>query len=184
MPRFQRLNVLVEGPRDERFARCVLSRVFRPRYQLAVSEYAGALKSVIDGLIRGFREQGEEYILLADLDNEPCIVRKVDQIVQRFPSAEPRRIQVVVREIEGWYLAGLSKSACAELHLLHHRIKQGTDRLVKEDVQGLLESSCDMNVGELLVRACDHHDWNTACRRNVSLARFSRTFLPWLPPLN
>lgn len=181
MPRRERLNILVEGPTDQRFVERVLSPFLRTQYfPITIAQYATTPPGVIDDLIGSFRRQSEAYILMADNDHYSCIVRRVADLIRKYPSAEPTRVQIIVQEIEGWYLAGVGLSACAKLHLDHHRLSRGTDELVKEDVGTVRKPTCTMNVGELLVAACGTYDWKLARRRNASLDRFARTFMPWV----
>ncbi len=73
---------------------------------------------------------GHEYILVADIDQEPSAKAKKRCLTGRFEDLKPGRVIVVIQEIEGWYLAGLDTRSEMDLGL---HPNQNTDLITKEE---------------------------------------------------
>ena len=106
---YKAIYLLLEGDDDKRFADSVMVPRLKQTYQeVKIVKYAQMKNEKFVAYIASIKGMGAEYIILADIDGEPCVTRKKQKIVQVYKSAETEKIIVVRREIESWYLAGLS----------------------------------------------------------------------------
>ena len=64
-----------------------------------------------------------DTLLVVDLDDSPCVTDRKERVLSRFRALEgklesetgpsfPTQVLIVCKEIEGWYLAGLSDESC------------------------------------------------------------------------
>ena len=83
-------------------------------------------------------------------------------------SLAAERVAVVVTEIEGWYLAGLDKSAC---HALGIPFKGATSGVSKEAFERLIPRRYRSTTA-FMVQALGHFDMDVARRRNASFNHF------------
>lgn len=114
--------LLVEGIDDYNFIKRIFKRYFEEQYVKAIPlEYAQdspeELKTFIE-IVEGSEE--DDYIIFGDYKQEcGCITNtKIKINDEKFGgNADLNKILIVIREIEGWYLAGLSDDDITELKI-------------------------------------------------------------------
>ena len=88
-----------------------------------------------------------EYVYITDIDQCPCVTAKKDDVVSSMVEIDPRNVIVVVKEIESWYLAGLTDEARRKLGIAH---EGSTDEITKEQFNALVpkefESRLDFKI--------------------------------------
>ena len=79
---------------------------------------------------------GADYIIVADINDAPCVTERKEKIKRRFGAdIIDEKIVLTIREIESWYLAGLTNSKCEKLKL---RNIPNTDNMTKENFNSLI----------------------------------------------
>ena len=173
MRAYRRLWLLVEGNDDARFADAVLAPEFRRAYDdVRIWRYSQASIPKRANFLRGVHETGEDYILLCDLDEFPCVTSKKESVRRGLPSSSPipdDRIAVVVKEIESWYLAGLDEEGCQALDISPVR---HPDEVVKEKFDDLVGGKA--NHTDMMVEILKRYDISQARRRSPSFGYFAR----------
>jgi len=140
---YRRLFVCVEGPDDERFVARIVKPVLEKKYDLVqVVQYAEQKKEKFNNLLRSFRKMGD-YLCLADMNDKPCTTATKQAIQGTFKDIDTDRIVVVIKEIEGWYLAGLDEVGCKQLRIPAH---DTTDHIAKEDFDRLIPKRFDSRI--------------------------------------
>jgi len=103
-----RLYLFVEGDDDERFFAKVIVPLLEPRYRsVHIVKFACMKRVNVSRLIRSIHRMNDEYLLFADIDNEPGVKAKKHILMKRFDALNSPNIVVIIQEIESWYLAGL-----------------------------------------------------------------------------
>jgi hypothetical protein len=171
----QRLVVWVEGDFDRLF----VDAVIRPRLEwkyaaVVVRGYRQRETRVVNGLLQSMAHQGFSRMFLADMDLAPCITSRKEKVKQRYPSLEYPEIIVVSREIESWYLAGLTNQGATALKL---NPPPSTDHLTKGDLDRLRPARFDSDL-DFLLETLKYFDAEIACTRNRSFAYF-HSMLGW-----
>lgn len=172
---YRRLFFLVEGDDDERFIQAVLEPLFLSQYDhVKVVKYAQETPKKTRSLIRSIQSMGADCIFFRDFDRGPCLT-SIKEAVQRKYSEYigTESILVVVREIEGWYAAGINSDAAAELDI---DALASTDDLTKEQ----FNQSAPKRFGSSIVfqrEVLKRFDIDTARRKNKSFAYFHRKYL-------
>ncbi len=115
---YRRLWLLVEGTDDSRFCTEVLRPIFRDRYDhIEIWEYSQKKLSRLSELLQTIRYMDDDYLLIRDMDDRPCVTATKEAIASRISGLSWDHVVVVPREIEAWYLAGLDDAAYRELGL-------------------------------------------------------------------
>ena len=166
-----RLAVWVEGDRDRRF----IEAVIKPRLELAyaqvlVKEYRQQKTAYINRLLRALAHQGFGRLFIADIDSAPCVTIRKEKLKQRYPEVEDQEIVVVSKEIESWYLAGITTDGASALNVSP---PSSTDYLTKQDLDRLRPPELDSQL-DFLLELLKSFDGAAACKRNKSLAHFYR----------
>ncbi|MFW6238499.1 MAG: hypothetical protein ACOC5A_04645 [Halanaerobiales bacterium] len=169
------LYILVEGNDDERFFRGVMKTEFLRKYD-KIKIWQHAQRSHEDKMkfIRALNTMRQDYIYVEDLDEVPTLARKKKKIVGIFDELERERIVIVVKEIEGWYLAGLDQKSCERLGLEY---LEKTDDIYKEDFNDLIPHSFRSRI-DFMQEIIKEFSLNTGVKKNRSLSYFVSKFLP------
>lgn len=169
---YRRLYVWVEGTDDERFFERTVRATFEQRYdQVSVVRYAKRKRTKIRGYLNSIKAMGADRILLADINAEPCVTAKKERLRQRYGVASDSVI-VVIREIEGWYMAGVGDEASAELGV---PVLKDTDTLTKEDFNQLMPERFNSRI-DFMVEILKRFATETARRKNRSFRYFARKY--------
>ena len=159
----------VEGDTDRRF----LERVIQPRLaqkyeQVLVLEYRQMKTPKINKLLAHFSHRGFYHLFITDMNAAPCVSVRKTKLRERYPAVKDDEIIVVSKEIESWYLAGLTSDGAAALKVA---CPNTTDRLTKENLDELRPRRFDSQL-DFLIELLKHFDPMTACTRNRSFAYF------------
>lgn len=170
----KRLFIFLEGTDDVRF----FEHVIRPRFLHAYGSvelvtYA-CMKSIkVDRFIRGITAMNHDYIIVADIDQEPGVQAKKKVIMSRFTEADYHRIMVIIMEIESWYIAGLDRTAATELGLHDH---ETTDFVTKEIFNRWVPPKYPSRIA-FMIDILNHFSLTVAKNKNRSFDYFLKHFL-------
>lgn len=136
---YKRTWILVEGKDDTRFVNAVLRPILQEnRDFVGTWEYAQETPKKIIGFLRAIKSMNAECLLLADINDSPCVSAKKEGLTQNLRQAlEPADAVVVVREIESWCMAGLDDDSCREFRIEN---VSATDEVTKEQFRDLMPS--------------------------------------------
>ena len=116
---YKRLFILIEGDDDERFFEKIMKPKFeKNNYTVQLWKYAHKNNRKIKNFLKSINSMGAEYIHVNDINNFPCVTAKKAKIKEKFRNfIDNNRVTVVIKEIESWYLAGLSNADSKNLNL-------------------------------------------------------------------
>jgi len=117
---------------------------------------------------------GAEYIFFTDADLTPSISIKKEKIRKVFSNVEEEKLQIVVQEIESWYLAGLDQKACEKLGV--SKKLNDTQTISKEHFLWLMPSRFDSYI-DFMIEIIKVFDVEAAAETNRSFAYFTETHL-------
>ena len=188
---YRTLYILVEGGDDARF----FERVVRPMFEdefghVQLWQYSQQEKEKVNKFLDSIRAmQGggiADLIIVADLDESPCVTDRKEKIPSGFRSlsagqspGQPTgpfsstRILIVCREIESWYLAGLNDEECKRLGLT--TTIDNTDRISKEQFLDLMPDRFDSK-SEFMLEILRVFDHETARSKNSSFRYFMQNY--------
>lgn len=169
----RRLFIFIEGNDDERFFRRIIRPLFAARYQsVELIMYACMKSTRVCKFIKSVSSLGHDFILVADIDEEPGVIAKKRVIRHRFCAVDDDDIMVIVKEIESWYLAGVDDHAANQLgvHPPSH-----TDRITKEDFNRRIPRSYTSRVA-YMIDILNFFSINTAKKKNRSFLFFMKKY--------
>jgi hypothetical protein len=132
---YNRLFIFIEGDDDERFFKNIIVPQLHDKYDsFGFIKYQAERshgKEYIIKYLDSIYGMGAHYFFVADINSSPCVPDKKQKINQVYKDKLVNdQIVVVIKEIEGWYYAGVEDSKCDELNI---RKLSSTDELTKED---------------------------------------------------
>jgi hypothetical protein len=168
-----RLFILVEGNDDQRF----FSRVIRPLFlheyaSVELISYASMKSAKVCRYIKGLMAMHYDFIVVADIDQEPTVHHKKKMLIARFCNLHPDRVMVIVKEIESWYLAGLDDHASAVIGI---RRLEHTDFLTKEHFNRWIPRQYNSRIA-FMVECLQHFSIPIAMGKNKSFHYFMRHY--------
>ena len=170
----KRLVVWVEGDRDRRFFEAVVTpRLSRAHDIVLVKPYRHLERAITNQRLRSMSQEGFDRLFVADLNAAPCVTSRKSKLKEHYTELRDEEIIVVSKEIESWYLAGLTTEGAAALKV---KCPASTDQLTKEECDRIRPSRFDVQL-DFLLELLRSFDLGTACRRNQSFAYFYRKFL-------
>lgn len=117
------------------------------------------------------------YVFLVDINSANCPIQKKQEIKKEIETIDEKKIIVVIKEIESWYLAGLSAEKCKKL-----RIKNlpNTDDVTKEKFNNLTNNSIIKKFSKAKIyfmqELLKNFSITTAKRKNKSFRHFAKKF--------
>lgn len=162
------LFVFVEGVNDERFVRRVIAPMLEKKYDsIKPLLYAQEIPKNVNKLLIRIKAIGYDYVFFADINKEPCITAKKEKIQNKFNSTDKDKIMVVVKEIESWYLAGLT-----DIKLQGWKISPftTTDNITKEQFEHLIPRK--FGGKDFMLEILNHYSPKIAKKRNGSFKYF------------
>ncbi len=178
MTPYRQMFVFVEGNDDERFFRNVVFPIFTQWYDLIrFIKYAELKKEKVSSFIQSIQSIGASYLFIADINHAPCVTFRKNELIQIYKKLDSTKIVVVIREIEGWYLAGID-----EKELKIKQIKN-TDHLGKEQFDQLIPSRFASRT-DFMMEILKSFSIEHAIQRNQSFRYFATRFGLFSPPEN
>ncbi|MFP4458523.1 MAG: hypothetical protein ACLFSQ_02905 [Candidatus Zixiibacteriota bacterium] len=114
-----------------------------------------------------------DIIFFTDNDLSPCKARKFDKINKILKNIKREKIQIVIEEIESWYIAGLSRKDQEKLCI---KYQHTTDNLTKEDFEKFISNEFD-SIEALRVEVLRYFDISIAKKRNKSFKYFVEKYI-------
>lgn len=145
---YRRLFIWVEGPDDVRFFETIMEPKLLKKYNsVETRSYATLKKEKIDNFIKSIKAMDAEYIFVIDIDNSPCVTAKKQETQNKYKNIDEERIVVVIKEIEGWYLAGLDDKGAKKLKI---KLLSDTGNLTKEQFNSSIPTKFDSRIDFML----------------------------------
>lgn len=174
----KRLYLLVEGPDEKTFSEQILKPLFEGAGYGWVKPvpYKHKTQKEVNDFINNCVNNQWSYIFLHDLDGSPCVTQRKDKIQAKYTLCDKDNMQVVVQEIESWYLAGVDDNILKQLKLPH---SGKTDNLTKEEFGRLVPVKDSLKA--LKVEMLKRFSVATAVTKNTSFRYFVHKY-GLLPP--
>jgi hypothetical protein len=164
----KRLFFLVEGNDDERFIQKIIKPILEEKYDIKILKYSQQGKEKVDNFLKNIKKMGAEYIFIVDINSALCVTSKKQEIQNKFKNIDIDRIIVVIKEIEGWYLAGLDAKSCKKLNI---RCYETTDNISKEQFNNLIPKKFDSRI-DFMAEILKRYSIETAKLKNKSFKYF------------
>ena len=137
-----RLVILVEGNRDEDFIEWIVKPILigaQKYYNVIPYKFARMPKNINKSYIKTVVNMNDDILCLTDITGFPCKRAKKEQVQRdHIGYIGEDKVIIVIREIESWYLAGLSQSCCRRLRIDYY---DRTDNIDKEKFHQIIAKS-------------------------------------------
>lgn len=176
---YKRLYILAEGPDDQRFFESVVKPCFEEKYDWTnIIIYSGWKPKKIENFIHSIKSMRADYLYLADINESPCTTKRKEEINEKLGAAlTDDRISIVIKEIEGWYLSGLTDHKGKSLKV---RFSGNTNNVTKEKFDSLIPKGFDSRI-DFMVEILKYFSIPTARRKNKSFAYFWKKHIGCTP---
>ena len=162
-----KIVVWVEGDTDRRLFEAVVKPLLERSYSLVLARgYRQQKRSIMNRLLRGMSHEGFDRMLVADINSAPCATSRKERLKAQFNDLNDREIIVVSKEIESWYLAGLTPAGAETLKI---NCPSSTDNVTKQEFERLRPPRFDSQL-DFMIELLKYFDAATACKRNRSFA--------------
>jgi len=170
---YKRLFIWVEGEDDER----IFKNLFLPNLQkkydwIKIIRYGTLKNEKINNYLKSIKAMKAEYICVTDINDSPCITKKKQEKQNQLKNIDSNNIIVVIKEIEGWYLAGLNDTACNKLKINKHN---NTDEISKERFNNIIPDKFDSRI-DFMVEILKYFSIKTAKQKNKSFDYFIKKY--------
>lgn len=129
---YKKLFIWVEGEDDKRFFNFIINLIFGEKYDwIKIIQYAKKKPKWRIDFLKTIIAMKADYIYVADINNAPCVTAKK----YKTRNIDKDKIIVVIKEIEGWYLAGLDDINSKRLKI---STVTTTDTITKEQFNRLI----------------------------------------------
>jgi hypothetical protein len=164
------LALFVEGLDDERLVgRLTELGVFEGYDHVKVFPYASRSPEATRKIFQALRANvNADYLFFCDCDGAPCISKRKEKVLERYPFLDSARVIVVRRMIESWYVAGVCRATCRVLGIGY---LQRTDMVGKTEFSDLIRPAFASRVDAVIVLA-SHFELVEAEKRNESFRWF------------
>lgn len=166
--------IFVEGFDDKLFFEKLRKKLCLPENTLFY-EYACKKNDNIRAYLRSLDTiPNASYLFTADLDIHGDTVETAIEAISNKFGASPEKIQIVVKEVEGWYLAGLEGYRLGEKSLKHNG---STDQIDKEAFNYIIEPVLKSSISrtDILIRILNQYSIDAARNNNTSFKHFHTT---------
>lgn len=171
---YRRLFILIEGDDDERFFDKIIVPMFGKKYDTVMLwKYAQEKNEKIINFLKSIKAMDADYIYVADNNGSPCITDRKQKVKEDFKSLEDENILVVVREIESWYLSGMSKEFSEKCGI---KSFLDTEQIAKSTFNELKPKKFDSRI-DFMLEILKFFCIDTAKSKNKSFCYFVEKFV-------
>lgn len=164
--------VFLEGLDDDRFFNGIIKPILDDKYDhVKFVQYANKKPEEIRKYLMSIKSTvGADYLFWGDINSSPCITAKKQDLRAKFGKVlDHDKILIVIKEIESWYLAGLSEANCK---LLGIKLYNFTNDITKERFEELTPKRFKGFRTDFMREILGRFSVNTAKRKNKSFGYF------------
>ena len=176
---YRRLFIFIEGSDDARFFDRVVKPIFEQEYDhVQIWEYVQRPTRKARLFIGGVKAMSGEhisadYIFVTDIDRSPCVTHRKQVKQNEISNIDKERIVVVIKEIEGWYLAGLDDVCSKKCGI---RPCNATDTIIKEQFDSMTPKKFQLSRIDFLQEILKFYQVEVAKRKNKSFKYFLQKY--------
>ncbi|NUV00458.1 hypothetical protein XO12_10285 [Marinitoga sp. 1154] len=166
---FKQLYIFVEGEDDKRFFDNIIKLELSGKYDsINIIRYAKMKKEKVNNFIISIKKMNADYIFAHDIDNTVSTTSKKIEIKHMLKNIDEDKIFIVIKEIESWYLAGLSNEKCKILKI---PIVKNTDEITKESFNNMISDRFDSRI-TFMIEILKNFSIKIAIQKNKSFKYF------------
>ena len=130
-------------------------------------------KEKVDNFLKSIDAMNTDYIFVTDINQKPCVTAKKQTVKKTYKKVAEDKIAIVIKEIESWYLAGLSDAAAKKFKI---RAFATTDGITKEQFNSLIPKRFDSRI-DFMLEMLKNFSIEIAKQKNGSFNYFFEKFV-------
>lgn len=138
----KRLAILIEGNREEDFIRRIVEPIMievEKYCEVITYKFPKVPKHINEIYVRTVLDMNDDILCLTDITGFRSKRDKKERVQQdHVGNIGDDKVIVIIREIESWYLAGVSRSCCRRLRIDYYHV---TDNIGKEEFHEIIAKS-------------------------------------------
>ena len=162
------LYIFVEGPDDERFFEKIISPYLNNHTDIHYLKYKEQTSKWVNKYLITIKSMKCDYIFFHDRDKN-CVSIQKQALLDCYKSLDEENVIIIVKEIEGWYLAGLNKR---NSQILGIKFLPCTDDICKEKFKRI-NSSYGPSKILFMLEILKHYDIEMAKSKNKSFRYYA-----------
>ena len=101
-------------------------------YQInCVKRHLDQIKGIgFDCNLKTFNSHNCEYLYTSDLDAFPCVIKRKEKVRNNHPEIDLKRIKIVKKMIESWYIAGINQNGSELLNIWPESNTENIDKAI------------------------------------------------------
>jgi hypothetical protein len=169
---FKRLLIFVEGCDDIRFFENIIKPTIVGYDSILIRPYSQLRKKDRNGLIKGAKANKFDYLYVSDYNDSTCVTEKKVKHLSYLTAGEKDKIRIVRKEIESWYLAGLSSEGSQNLGIWP---PANTEYIDKNQFDKLIPDTFESKT-DFMVEILKHFSVEVGITKNRSMEYFMNKF--------
>jgi hypothetical protein len=184
---FKQLTIFVEGEYDEIFFDQIVKKMLERTNtydNISVFKWCRKEKELIKNFVQSLNDMNSaesqyDYIFVTDFDppNIKCVSQRKEIVCGKFCTILPEKIIVVINEIEGWYLAGISEKNRKKLGINSEKFHSIDPNTVVKEIFEIHIKPKKKSKLEFMLDVVKVFDVYTARKRNDSFNYFFEHYL-------
>lgn len=172
---YKRLFILIEGSDDGNFFYRIIKPIFEQKYDDVylwphAKKTPKSTRSFIDNInAMSSNSLLAHYIFVTDFNDAPCITFRKQAKQDKLKNIDKGKIIVVIKEIEGWYLAGLDEACSKKCRIPPCNT---TNHITKEQFNSMIPKKFESSRIVFLQEILKYFQVETAKQKNKSFRYF------------
>jgi hypothetical protein len=174
---YNNLYIWVEGRRDQLFFHRKIKPFFETKYtSVHIMQYSRMKKPLRKKFILSIIAKNDDLIFVKDFDKGPCVSFRKDILKEEFDCKQivNDNIIIVIKEIEGWYLAGITTTFSKQFNV---EIFQGTNKITKSKFEEVFHKSLFDSEINFTIEILKAYSFDEAKNKNDSFDYFFTKFI-------
>ncbi len=122
----------------------------------------------IDNFLKSIKSMGADYIFVVDINNSHCITARKRLLQQKLNNIDINNIIIVIKEIESWYIAGLSKENFKKFKVPYYK---NTEEFTKEQLNIIIPKKYNSRI-DFMLEILKNYSITIAKKKNSSFNYF------------
>jgi len=164
------LFIFVEGNDDKRFFEKIIMPYLKDNYIMEIITYANMKKEKLIKFIHEFEKSPiTEYFYFCDLNSSPCITHRKKKEIKKVKNLKPDKTIVVIKEIESWYVSGISNDLFKKLKINYN---YASFDIEKDQFNSIIPQKFKNSRISFMIEILNHFSIDIAKVRNKSFKYF------------
>lgn len=173
---YKLIYFFIEGYYDRLFFKNIIEPILKEYgYLVELVEYSRKKSQETMRFINSIERMAfADYLFISDLDKVKNVNTKIKQLVNTYDNLDENKVVIVIKEIESWYLAGLSSDVSEKIRIKSY---PNTEKIGKDKFYSIIRHLKNDNKIECYMDILDLYSLDIAKQKNNSFRFFIENFI-------